>query len=97
MLCISVLHQETYDTCTGTMSSIRDASRQLLLVPPGSLQASATKACVVQAREMEPHLAKLETILFGDIQKVDIVYIKKVLRSRCTSKSSSHSESDEDE
>ncbi len=78
--------QEAYDTCTRTMSSIRDASRQLLLlVPPGSLQASATKACVVQAREMEPHSAKLEDILFGDM-KMDVAYIRKVLRSRSTSK-----------
>ena len=72
--------QEAYDTCTRTMSSIRDASRQLLLlVAPGSLQASATKACVVQASQMEPWTEKLEGILFGEV-KFDVAYIKKVLR-----------------
>ena len=72
--------QEAYDSCTRTMSSIRTASRELLLlVPPGSLQASATKACVVQAREMEPHSAKLEDILFAEI-KCDIHQIEKILQ-----------------
>ncbi len=56
--------QEAYGTCTRTMSSIRNGSRHLLLlVPPGSLKASATKACVVQARDMEPHFAKLEDLV----------------------------------
>lgn len=57
--------QQAYDQCTRTMSSIRTASRELLLlVPADSLQASSTRECLMKARSMEPHSARLEQILF---------------------------------
>ena len=58
--------QEAYDCCTRTVSSIREASKELLtLVQPDSLAASCTRTAVSKARKLEPYISQLEGVLFS--------------------------------
>ncbi len=58
--------QEAYDCCTRTVSSIIEASTELLtLVQPDSLAASCTRTAVSKARKLEPYISQLENVLFS--------------------------------